>query len=89
MCSCIVHVHNFPFGTYGHQWIQACFNQTPCVTREELTATDFFNYFTEPQKAREVYQKVFANGSVTDSPLTLRHKDGKLTDILHVLFEVL
>ena len=26
------------------------------LTREELTATDFFNYFTEPQKAREVYQ---------------------------------
>ena len=52
------------------------------LTREELTATDFFNYFTEPQKAREVYQKVFANGSVTDSPLTLRHKDGKLTDVL-------
>ncbi|MBE3094374.1 MAG: response regulator, partial [Actinobacteria bacterium] len=35
-----------------------------------------------PQKAREVYQKVFAKGSVADSPLTLRHKDGKLTDVL-------
>jgi signal transduction histidine kinase len=32
--------------------------------------------------AREVYQEVFANGSVADSPLTLRHKDGKLTDVL-------
>ena len=52
------------------------------VTREKLTGTDFFNYFTEPQKAREVYQEVFANGSVADSPLTLRHKDGKLTDVL-------
>jgi len=52
------------------------------MTREELTGTDFFDYFTEPQKAREVYQEVFAMGSVADSPLTLRHKDGKLTDVL-------
>jgi PAS domain S-box-containing protein len=52
------------------------------MTREELTGTDFFMYFTEPQKAREVYQEVFAKGSVADSPLTLLHKDGKLTDVL-------
>ncbi|MDD4970526.1 MAG: response regulator [Paludibacter sp.] len=52
------------------------------MTREELTGTDFFDYFTEPQMAREVYQEVFAKGSVADSPLTLRHKDGKLTDVL-------
>lgn len=52
------------------------------ISREKLTGTDFFDYFTEPQKAREVYQEVFANGSVADSPLTLRHKNGKLTDVL-------
>ena len=52
------------------------------MTREELSGTDFFDYFTEPQMAREVYQEVFAKGSVADSPLTLRHKDGKLTDVL-------
>ncbi|MEO5602884.1 MAG: ATP-binding protein, partial [Cyclobacteriaceae bacterium] len=52
------------------------------MTREKLTGTDFFDYFTEPQKAREVYQEVFAKGSVADSPLTLRHKNGKLTDVL-------
>jgi len=51
-------------------------------TREELTDSDFFDYFTDPQKAREVYQEVFAKGSVADSPLTLRHKEGKLTDVL-------
>ena len=33
------------------------------ISREQLTGTDFFDYFTEPQKAREVYQEVFANGS--------------------------
>jgi PAS domain S-box-containing protein len=52
------------------------------MTREELTGTDFFDYFTERQKARKVYQEVFAKGSVADSPLTLRHKNGKLTDVL-------
>ena len=52
------------------------------LTREKLTGTNFFDYFTEPQKASEVYQEVFANGFVADSPLTLRHKDGKLTDVL-------
>ena len=52
------------------------------ITREKLTGTDFLDYFTEPQKAREVYQEVFAKGSVADYPLTIRHKDGKLTDVL-------
>ena len=52
------------------------------ITREKLTGTDFLDYFTEPEKAREVYQDVFAKGSVTDSPLTLRHHSGTLTDVL-------
>lgn len=50
------------------------------MTREKLTGTDFFNYFTEPQMAREVYQEVFAKGFVKDYPLTI--KDHKLTDVL-------
>ena len=52
------------------------------IPREKLIGTDFSNYFTEPDKAREGYQKVFAKGFVTDYPLTIRHKDGKLTDVL-------
>ena len=51
-------------------------------TRDELRGSDFFDYYTEPQMARNVYQEVFANGSVADSPLTLCHKNGKLTDVL-------
>jgi len=50
------------------------------MTREKLTGTDFFDYFTEPQKAREVYQEVFAKGFVADYPLTI--KDHRLTDVL-------
>ncbi|MBI3935106.1 MAG: PAS domain S-box protein, partial [Acidobacteria bacterium] len=45
--------------------------------------TDFSNYFTEPEKAREGYRQVFAKGSVTDYPLTIRHGDGQLTDVLY------
>lgn len=52
------------------------------MTREKLTGSDFFDHFTEPQKAREVYQEVFARGSVSDYPLTLLHKNGKPTDVL-------
>jgi PAS domain S-box-containing protein len=52
------------------------------VSRKELKGTDFLDYFTEPQKAREVYKEVFEKGSVADSPLTLRHANGKLTDVL-------
>jgi len=53
------------------------------VPREQLIGTDFSNYFTEPEKAREGYQQVFARGFVTDYPLTIRHKDGRLTDVLY------
>ena len=53
------------------------------ISREALIGTDFSNYFTEPEKAREGYQQVFAKGFVTDYPLTIRHKDGRLTDVLY------
>ena len=52
------------------------------IEREKLIGTNFSDYFTEPQKAVEVYQEVFAKGFVTDSPLTFRHKNGRLTDVL-------
>ncbi|MGJ8670630.1 MAG: PAS domain S-box protein [Oceanococcus sp.] len=53
------------------------------VQRESLIGTDFSNYFTEPDKARDGYQQVFAKGFVTDYPLTIRHQDGRLTDVLY------
>ena len=53
------------------------------VLRDKLIGTDFSNYFTEPEKAREGYQQVFAKGSVTDYPLTIRHRDGRLVDVLY------
>ena len=49
-------------------------------TREKLISTDFFNYFTEPEKAKKVCKQVFAKEFVADFPLTIM--DGKLTDVL-------
>lgn len=50
------------------------------VARENLIGTDFFEYFTEPDKARDIYKQVFNEGFVADFPLTIR--DGKLTEVL-------
>jgi len=53
------------------------------VPREELIGTDFSDYFTEPEDARRGYEQVFAKGYVTDYPLTIRHRDGRLTSVLY------
>jgi len=53
------------------------------VNRDSLIGTDFSNYFTEPEKARDGYQQVFSKGAVTDYPLTIRHRGGRVTDVLY------
>ena len=53
------------------------------IQREKLIGTDFSNYFTEPDKAQAGYRQVFERGFVADYPLTIRHKNGKLTDVLY------
>ena len=53
------------------------------VPREKLIGTDFSDYFTEPEQARKGYQEVFSRGFVTDYPLTIRHRDGRLTSVLY------
>ncbi len=53
------------------------------VPRKQLVGTDFSDYFTEPEKARRGYRQAFSRGSVTDYPLTIRHRDGRLTDVLY------
>jgi PAS domain S-box-containing protein len=53
------------------------------VPREKLIGTDFSSYFTEPEQARAGYREVFERGVVTDFPLTIRHVDGHLTDVLY------
>ncbi|MFA5388215.1 MAG: ATP-binding protein, partial [Candidatus Omnitrophota bacterium] len=53
------------------------------LSREELIGTDFSDYFTESEKARAGYQQVFDKGFVTGYPLTIRHKAGRLMDVLY------
>lgn len=53
------------------------------VPREKLIGTEFSNYFTEPEKAQDGYRQVFEKGFVSDFPLTIKHTNGKLTDVLY------
>jgi len=52
-------------------------------SRVELIGTDFSDYFTETDKAREGYQQVLRSGWVTDFPLTLRHVSAGPMDVLY------
>lgn len=51
--------------------------------RDKLIGTEFSDYFTEPQKAREGYQQVFLHGEVKAYPLKLRTIDGGTADVLY------
>jgi PAS domain S-box-containing protein len=53
------------------------------VPREELIGTAFSDCFTDPEKANKIYQLVFAEGMAVDYPLTMRHRDGTLTEVLY------
>ena len=51
------------------------------VPREQLIGTTFSDYFSEPQRAEQIYQRVFAEGMAVDYPLTMRHRDGTWTEV--------
>ncbi len=53
------------------------------VQRENLIGSDFSDYFTEPKKAREGYERVFKEGFVADYPLSIRNSSGQITDVLY------
>jgi PAS domain S-box-containing protein len=53
------------------------------VARQHLIGTDFSDYFTEPEKAREGYQSVLSRGFVRDYPLTIRHASGRTIEVLY------
>ncbi|UFS69584.1 PAS domain S-box protein [Geomonas sp. RF6] len=52
-------------------------------SREALVGSFFAEHFTDPEKAREVRAKVFAEGSLRDYPLTLRSLSGQLSEVLY------
>jgi len=49
--------------------------------RQELIGTDFADYFTDPEKARAGYMRVFAEEYVRDYELYVRHADGHTTPV--------
>jgi PAS domain S-box-containing protein len=51
--------------------------------RAELIGSDFSDYFTEPEKAKEGYKLVFMNGIVRDYPLAIRNVSGQITEVLY------
>jgi len=53
------------------------------VQRQNLIGSDFSDYFTEPQKAKDGYKKVIAEGMVKDYPLTIRHISGHTTEVVY------
>jgi PAS domain S-box-containing protein len=57
--------------------------QATGMPRSELIGSDFSNYFTEPDKAREGYQRVISDGYIRDYPLAMRHTSGRATDVLY------
>ena len=51
--------------------------------RDHLIGTDFAVYFTEPDRARAGYRRVFTKGFVIDYPLAFRHVSGTVTEVLY------
>jgi PAS domain S-box-containing protein len=53
------------------------------LSRKEIIGTDFSNYFTNPDAARNGYQQVFRDGTVRGYPLEIKHLDGKVIPVLY------
>jgi PAS domain S-box-containing protein len=57
--------------------------QVTGVSRERLIGSDFSNYFTEPERARQGYEQVFSRGFVQDYPLVIRRRSGQVVEVLY------
>jgi PAS domain S-box-containing protein len=53
------------------------------ILRQQLIGSDFSDYFTEPERAKEGYRRVLQEGLVRDYPLAIRHTSGRVTDVLY------
>ena len=52
-------------------------------SRQELIGSVFSDYFTNPEEARRGYELVFERGHVRDYPLAIRHRAGRITEVLY------
>ncbi len=57
--------------------------QVTGCSKKQLIGSDFSEYFTEPEKAKVGYKRVFAQGFVRDYPLAIKGKSGKVTEVLY------
>jgi PAS domain S-box-containing protein len=53
------------------------------LSRQKLIGTDFANYFTDPDRAKAVYQQVFRDGIVRDFELAIRKSNGNIIPVLY------
>ncbi len=53
------------------------------VERKKLIGSDFSDYFTDPEIARQGYELVFAEETVRDYPLAIRHTSGRVLEVLY------
>ena len=69
-----------PLVTIGHDGkisdVNAAAETVTGRSRVELIGTDFSTYFTEPEKARAAYERVFGGDVVRGCALELRHRGG-------------
>jgi PAS domain S-box-containing protein len=76
-----------PLVTIGHDGkitdVNKATERVTGYSRNELIGTDFSDYFTEPEKAKKGYQKVFDEGFVIDYELEMRNKNGRKTSVLY------
>ena len=52
-------------------------------SRAELIGADFCDYFTDPEKAREGYRRVFRDGLVEDYELSIQNRGGKAIPVMY------
>jgi PAS domain S-box-containing protein len=83
----LIEVSLDPIVTINHEGRISDVNKaTELVTgysRQDLIGSDFSNYFTNPELAREGYRQVFKDGSVRDYPLEICNKNGLITHVLY------
>jgi PAS domain S-box-containing protein len=76
-----------PLVTIGHDGKITDVNRaTEKVTgapREELIGREFSDYFTDPEKAKTGFQRVFMEGSVHDYELEIMHRNGRVVPVLY------
>jgi PAS domain S-box-containing protein len=70
-----------PDGKIGD--VNAATEKVTGFSRGDLIGKDFSDYFTDGEKARAVYKRVFKEGKVSDYELEIRNRDGHVTPVLY------